>query len=169
MFGQSYANLEDVYNPETLKRQENQYKKIVSDISSFNRRSGVKDYSYTTKRSPRKESFTDKVVPVNMTKVDEVDNMNLDDLEKMIDNHSRKQQKKVTPTSKTSCDNFLEHIKTCKSCRAYVMEKFAVSPEKSESDKNREEMLDIAIYILTGVFVLFLLDTFMNLGRFLKK
>ena len=163
MFGQSYANLEDVYNPVTLKRQENKYKKIVSDISSFNRRSGQRDYSYSTRRSPMKESFTNKVA-----KVDNVDNMNLDDLEKMIDSYSRP-SKKVIPSSNSSCDDFLEHIKTCKSCRAYVTEKFAVTPEKSESDKNREEMLDIAIYILTGVFVLFLLDSFMNLGRFLKK
>lgn len=163
MFNTSYASLEEVYNPILLKKQQNKYNKIVSDISSFNKRSGRKDYSMTTRYEPKKESFTN-----NIAKIDNVDNMNLDDLEKMIDSYS-KPGKKVIPSSRLSCDNFLEHIKTCKSCRAYVMEKFSISPEKTESEKNREEMLDIAIYILTGVFVLFLLDTFLNLGKFLKK
>lgn len=161
MFGASYANLEEVYNPITLRNQANQYKKIINDISSFNSRGKERDYSFTTRRKPKKEAFTNKVGT-------ELDQMNLDDLEKMIDSYN-KPEKKVTPTSKSTCDNFLEHIKTCKSCRAYVMENFASKTVKSDSDKNREEMLDIAIYILTGVFILFLLDTFMGLGKFLKR
>ena len=48
------------------------------------------------------------------------------------------------------------------------MNKMNLSPKTSE-DKKREDMLDVAIYILTGVFVLFLLDSFMNLGKYLKR
>ena len=158
MFNTSYASLEEVYNPITLKKQQNKYNSIINDISSFNKRE-----AFTTRKSPMKEAFTNKV-----SKNDNVDNVNLDDLEKMIESYN-KPTTRVTPSSKSSCDDFLEHIKTCESCRAYVTEKFSVAPEKTESEKNREEMLDIAIYILTGVFVLFLLDTFMNLGRFLKR
>ena len=160
MFGVSYASLNEVYNTNTIKKQQNKYNKILKDISSYNKRTGDIDYSFTTRQKPKKEAFTNKV--------ENLDNMNLDDLEKMIDTYD-KPQKKLSSTTRSSCDNFLEHIKTCKSCKAYVMENFTSIPKKSESDKNREEMLDIAIYILTGVFVLFLLDSFMNLGRFLKK
>ena len=75
---------------------------------------------------------------------------------------------KVTPSEESECLRFLNHISKCEKCRKFIIKKFNIQPENPEQ-KNREEMLDIAIYILTGVFVLFLLDSFMNLGKYLKR
>ena len=54
------------------------------------------------------------------------------------------------------CGDIIEHVMKCKKCRNYMAKKFRNS---------ENENLDIAIYGLSGVFVLFLLDMFSKMKK----
>ena len=54
------------------------------------------------------------------------------------------------------CGNIIEHVMKCKKCRDYMAKKFRNS---------ENENIDIAIYGLSGVFVLFLLDMFSKMKK----
>lgn len=58
------------------------------------------------------------------------------------------------------CASFIKHISKCKKCRAEMQRKFGGS--------THDDMMDIAIYALTGVFVLILIEVFVNIGKRLR-
>ena len=57
-----------------------------------------------------------------------------------------------------NCASFIKHLRTCKKCQRIMKEKYS-------NGGTNEQIIDIAIYGLTGVFILFLLDMFINLGK----
>ena len=67
----------------------------------------------------------------------------------------------------SECSSILKHLAVCEKCRQFIQKKFAPEPKKEEDEEEEEndEYLDLAIYIITGVFVLFLLDLLMKFGK----
>ena len=73
------------------------------------------------------------------------------------------------------CDNFLEHFLECENCKRKVNQILDIHDTSSsqsliEKFTNMEDnYLDIFIMILTGIFIIFILDCFVRLGRNFKR
>lgn len=67
----------------------------------------------------------------------------------------------------SECSTILKHLSACAKCREFIRKKFYSDskPEKKEEESENDEYLDLAIYIVTGIFVLFVLDMLMKFGR----
>ena len=168
----NYASLDEIYDTKTLQVKKNNYNEIMRNLTEKNSRDkrmtsenmgepqGMSRSDYTT--YSKVENFTDEIEPSYENE--------LEQLTKSIDKKYNKEPQHiiVKEDEESECLRFLSHVSKCEKCRNFIIKKFNIQPESPEQ-KNREEMLDIAIYILTGVFVLFLLDSFMNLGKYLKK
>jgi len=62
------------------------------------------------------------------------------------------------------CMDVLEHIKTCKVCQSKIIQENKNNNPLSLPDN----VLDILLYTITGIFILFLLDIVMRVGKNLK-
>ena len=51
----------------------------------------------------------------------------------------------------SECSTLLKHLSKCEKCRTFVQNKFAPTPDDKEKKEN-DEYLDLAIYIVTGIF-----------------
>ncbi len=73
-------------------------------------------------------------------------------------------------TKDINCGHLLEHLAKCPKCRLYLEKHFGKQEniQKYIQRKREDQFLDIAIYIVTGIFILFLLDIFVRLGKFMK-
>jgi hypothetical protein len=160
-----YASLEEVYDKNTLEAKQNDYDDVIKNLIDQNKRQG---YIETEKHEP---SGLDRSKFTKFQKVENYTN-ELDQLEKLIDTKYNKpeepQEIKINMKEEPDCLKILDHISKCAKCRQFIIEKFEIKPEDPK-EKSKEEMLDIVIYILSGVFVLYLLESFVNLGKFLKK
>lgn len=73
------------------------------------------------------------------------------------------------------CDKFLEHFLECSNCKRKIDKILDINniPQKEsfiESFKNMDDnYLDIFILILIGIFVIFVLDCFVRLGKNFRK
>jgi len=141
----SYAFLDDVYDTRISSNLDNDYNEIVKNILGV---SPSNKYNLTKKEQPK--DFTNKVEEV---KVEEK-------VEKKIENF------KNEPTIK-DCEDFIKHLEKCRKCRMMLIKKFKL--DKNPEDYKREEYLDIVIYGLTGIFLLFLIDIILNFGKKLGK
>ena len=54
------------------------------------------------------------------------------------------------------CSSILKHLSHCEKCREFVRGKFA--PIRETEENKDDEYLDLAIYIVTGIFILFIID-----------
>ena len=69
----------------------------------------------------------------------------------------------------SECSSILKHLSQCEKCRQFVKQKFAPSRpihKEEEEEEENDEYLDLAIYVITGIFILFLLDMLL---KFTKK
>jgi hypothetical protein len=159
----SFAFLSDVYND----KDENDYGLIVNNILNVNEEPGLK-----------KDKFT-RFTPAN-DQSNELNYSNLDDMSKLIEkkyNKKKKEKKeiakKIEPKKENfeneikQCEKFLEHLEKCSRCRQFLIKKFKL--DKNPEDMKREQYLDLAIFTLSGVFILFLLDIVLNFGKSLNK
>lgn len=161
-----YASLDEIYDKNTLEMKQNNYDEVIKNLIEQNKRQG---YIENDKHEPaglNRSKFT------TYQKVENYTN-ELDELEKLIDEKYNKpdekpQEIKIKMKEENDCLKILDHISKCEKCRKFIIEKFEINP-KDPKEKGKEEMLDIVIYILSGIFVLYLLDSFMSLGKFLKK
>jgi len=76
-------------------------------------------------------------------------------LEKIGLVEKKKENFESSPT-KVNCDSVMEHVKNCIECRDLILQNYG----KSQGD----ELMDIVIYAITGIFVIFLLDMFFKRG-----
>jgi hypothetical protein len=60
----------------------------------------------------------------------------------------------------TNCDAFIDHVRKCSKCRAKI------TPDTPYSIP--EHVIDTLLYIITCIFILFVLDLFVRLGGLLK-
>ncbi len=76
-----------------------------------------------------------------------------------------------------SCGKFLEHFLDCESCKKKVNQILDVKNDHSVVEKfgtslmggMDDNYLDIFVLILTGIFIIFILDCFVRLGRNFKR
>ena len=186
-----YASISEVYDTNTLQQRENKYNSIIENLTKTNQRerqygsrnisipdpiqtgNNYMDYENVSASLGKKRSkFTTYKNVENFSNNLEEDKL-LKGIEDKIDReynspNSKKEYITLKDNEDTDCLKFLDHISKCEKCREFIIKKFKLT-EATPEQKNREYMLDIAIYILTGVFVLFLLDSFMNLGKYIRK
>jgi len=55
------------------------------------------------------------------------------------------------------CKDVLEHIKTCKVCQSKII--------KDQAFTLSDNVLDMLLYTITGIFILFLLDIVLRIGK----
>jgi len=157
----SFAFLSDVYND---NKDDNDYGLIVNNILNVDKEPGLK------------KEFT-RFNPVD-DQSNELNYSNLDDMSKLIEkkynekkeNEGQKKnegQKENFENEIKQCENFLEHLEKCSRCRQFLIKKFKL--DKNPEDMKREQYLDLAIFTLSGVFILFLLDIVLNFGKNLNK
>ena len=167
----NYASLDELYNnpinsrrPNTENNYDNIIKKIVYSQKNDKNKTNIPDPSGNDENYLNYKDFGD------------FDNdFQPNDLEKKIENFENKKEEDTISIDLDDLDNenekcvkFLDHVSKCEKCRKFIMKKLNLTT-KTKEDKQKEEMLDIVIFILTGIFVLFLLDSFMNLGKYIKK
>ena len=70
----------------------------------------------------------------------------------------------------SDCGHLIEHLAQCPKCRLYLEKHFGGqgNAQKYINKKREDQLLDIAIYVATGIFILFLLDIFVRLGKFVS-
>jgi hypothetical protein len=157
----SFAFLDDVYNDDKILKNEKNYGLIVNDILNTDDNPGLK-----------KQKFT-RFTPVNDND-SELNYSNLEDMSKYIANKYEKNIKKTKKIKKKEkkenfkneikdCEDFIAHLSKCSRCRQFLIKKLKL--DKKPDDIKREQYLDLAIFSLSGVFLLFLLDMVLNLGK----
>lgn len=162
----NYASISEIYNQPTLSERKNSYDYIIKNLTNTQKSEPSKniplpigDNRYTTYK--KVENFSNSLESDTVKAIE-------DKIDREYNNPEKQYITMMTKEEDIECANFLNHIAKCEKCREFIIKKFNLTP-KTSADKNREEMLDIAIYILTGVFVLFLLDSFMSLGKYIKR
>jgi hypothetical protein len=65
----------------------------------------------------------------------------------------------------SECSSILLHLSQCEKCRKFVQSKFAPPKKIEDEEEENDEYLDLAIYIVTGIFILFILDMLMKFGK----
>jgi hypothetical protein len=63
------------------------------------------------------------------------------------------------------CMSVLEHVKKCKICQSKIIEERGKSENLFSLSDN---FLDILLYTISGIFILFLLDTVLRIGKSLR-
>jgi len=167
----NYASLDEIYDTQTLQVKKNNYNEVMKNLTQKNQRDQrMSAENVGEPQAASRSSYTGYGKIENFTSEQPNYTNELDQLTQSIDKKYNKEPEviQIKEDEESECLRFLSHISKCEKCRNFIIKKFNIQPENPEQ-KNREEMLDIAIYILTGVFVLFLLDSFMNLGKYLKR
>jgi len=172
-----YASINEVYGDnfgktkrnEKREVRENNYSTITENITKYNE--PQPDSSFGSK-------LEDFYGDMSQNKLVEDDG---DDFEYLYEDDSddesdfeidedEEKTERFTGAAKNSCSKMLFHLSKCSKCRKYVMEKFQIEKQEVSIAKKstRDELLDIAIYIITGIFILFLLDIIVRLGKNLR-
>lgn len=191
----SYAYIDDVYDS-NFSQLENDYNKIVENILGINKNKKQENKKQENKNKESNIEKTNKnytrkiIVPEFTNKISsdyydynqEQKNIDLNDIEKtskyIQNKYDNKNQKKIEkignkenfnnkePTLK-ECEDFLIHLEKCSHCRMFLIKKFNL--DKKPEDIKREKYLDIVIFALSGIFMLFLVDIILDFGKKLKK
>ena len=155
----SFAYLDDIWN------DEKDYGLIVNNILNVNDEPGLK-----------KENFT-RYTPVT-DQSNELNYSNIENMSEYIEKkyNKKKEEKKENKKIKKKenfkneieqCEEFIKHLSKCSRCRQLLIKKLKLN--KNPEDIKREQYLDLVIFTLSGVFVLFLLDMVLNFGKSLNK
>ena len=161
----SFAYLDDLYKDDD---NEKDYGLIVDNILNVDDNPGLKKQKLT------------RFTPVNDNS-SELNYSNLEDMSEFIANKYEKdiqKNKKIKKINKKvkkenfeneikQCEDFIEHLASCSRCRQFLIKKLKL--DKKPDDIKREQYLDLAIFSLSGVFLLFLLDMVLNLGKSLNN
>lgn len=147
-----YSLLSDIHDglyDSEIKPSKNNYKQLDSDLI------GVPEQ--------RHQQFTP------YSELDE-ETQSLDDISKVID---LKYNDNISAEDDKYHQDAINHILTCPACRREALEKMELDYKEDfvslPSLKNADDQVfDIVIYVLTGVFFIFILNLFLKLGKLLK-
>lgn len=98
------------------------------------------------------------------------------DTSSQIDVHSNLVDAEL-PSEKVSCTNALKHIETCSRCKKKLMKRYRkLKTELVEDFANHSKSItitknnqsDVVIMVALGVFIIFVLDIFVRLGKYLS-
>ena len=103
-----------------------------------------------------------------------LDGISTDDLDKITGDIDKKYNKNL---EEETHNVYMDHVLNCPECRKEVLrilqEKEYGAPKTSGGNEEftlpeNDQIFDIIIYILTGVFVLFTLNMFLKLGKLIR-
>lgn len=170
-----YAPLDEIKDPyyeqDFMKKHSNE--KAMQDVTNFNNMHGIpltgyenymaqylgsdfesplqKEHSHN--QVSNREKYTRKpVLSEHSNKLKKVEHFNSSHVDEDY-------LEDLTEDSK--CIKLIKHLSKCKKCRNLLQKKFP----KTTQQKDKEEILDVTIYILTGGFTLLLLDLLMKLKK----
>lgn len=89
--------------------------------------------------------------------------------------YAEEEQPLATAEAKRGCMNVAQHLDGCKECRSRLEHIFrkitggAAQQVKSGLQKGGSSLLDIMMLVGIGIFVIFVLDAFVRLGRYLTS
>ena len=151
----SYAVLSEVW-PDFI--HSNKFKKYVNTLPKNIVNNLIESAETRGGNKYRKNTIKTQVEPIMYEKSRDHP---VDHKEKKIEKFSNLQLGKY----QTECSSILQHLSQCSKCRKFVQSKFAPQKPETEEDEENDEYLDLAIYIVTGIFVLFILDMLMKFGK----
>ncbi len=161
----SYCSLEEAWGTEYA----NLYKKDDNMLTAMPKKSVNPDDNILKDRSLTKVS-----TPLDKDMGNYYMNKK-DELQEPTGSHNQRQENFESGgalCSMLSCDKFLEHFLDCTDCKKRVNQILDINPNKSlvENFRNLDDnYLDIFILVLTGIFVIFILDCFVRLGKNFRK
>jgi hypothetical protein len=177
----NYAPLEEIednyYDESLMKRQ--QTDKFITDIQNFNNMHGIpltgyeqymEQYLHNDFMSPIEKERSLKPRTPKQTKKEQYTRKpelrelsNRVDRKKEVEHFTSDEHAELLEdlTEDSKCIRLIKHLSKCSKCRTLLQKKFP----KTKQEKNKEEMLDVTIYILTGGFTLLMLDLLMKLKR----
>ncbi len=181
MFASFGAPLDTAYG--SMPRKKNNYKTINTDLKRKNQRSNK---YFNEDNSLKSDDQVSIPIPMDYENVVHSRYQDVKPLQPNMNNNQELIEKVVKKmeepkkehfgtinmetfsTDSFDCQKMLAHVANCEKCRKFLMKKLKVSPQ-TQQDKEREDMLNLVIYAMTGIFILFLLDAFMSLGKMLRK
>ena len=162
-----YASLSEIYgasfaNSLQDKPTMNKYDEITNNIVNYN-----KDTQYSVEGNKNIENFYD----IDQENLENLDSDSDSDSDSDDEEEENYQDEPFGNQDSQYCNRFLYHLSICGKCREFIRKKFGSERKIVEVPRksNQDEFLDIALYIITGIFMLFLLDLFLKLGKFLGK
>ena len=157
-----FASIQEVYGNEFGKddsslKNKNNYQNIHKNIVNYN-----KQYS---------DKELEEFIPNISNTIDAYNNGVTDNFyndDEIIDLPETNKNKKEENNKCTNCNDFIKHIINCPKCKMFL-EKYYSKKSNIVPEKREDKFLDIAIYVMSGIFILVLLDIFVRLGKFVKK
>ncbi len=149
----SYASLDEVF-PDWNKQgdsteDDNMYKDITNNIVDYNKTDQVAaQYRSDIENFENYKNFED-------SDSDSDDDWQENEIEEFENDQAEDK----------NCSKFLYHLSVCKKCRGFAKQKFGSERIIETKKTKRDEFLDIAIYIITGIFILFLLDILVKIKK----
>ena len=126
-------------------------KKEQKRQQEFSRFPEVKDYTYNNSVEAHLKYQDERAEKENREKIAGKENFN------------------SKPMTDMNCEEIIKHALGCPSCKQMLIEQFQKDDSLTLKSKQNNDSLDIIIYTLSGIFLLFLMNTFIKLGRSLKK
>ncbi len=165
----SYSSLLEAYGQDfvdsvTKSQLTNKYQDITNNIVNYNQTSIPSEYSANQSKD-NIENFYD----IDQENLNNLDNDS--DSESDSDDEESYKDEPFDNMDRDYCNKFLYHLSICSRCREFVKKRFGSGKKIIEMPRksNQDEFLDIALYIITGIFMLFLLDIFLKLGKYLGR
>lgn len=128
-------------------------------------------------KKPREYQHQQRYYPHDLERFENVEKLSIDpDLQ--ADDLDSAQDQLYTPDYRVSCEQYLKHIKHCPRCKEeirIIILKAAKKESKKEAKKERSsrvkesDLKNMAMFIIGGIFLILLMDTFMKLGQMYKK
>ncbi len=158
----SFCSLEEAWGPHYA----NLYKKEDSMLTSMPSTDNNIDKTILKDRN-----LTEISKPVDKTLIDK----NIDKEMKKYYLNKKDEIEGEKSCETTNCNKFLEHFLDCEDCKKKINQILDIndtSRDKSIIEKFGnidDNYLDIFIMILTGIFIIFILDCFVRLGKNFRK
>jgi len=100
---------------------------------------------------------------------DMINDMSDEDIYHSYEQEIKKQEKKVkkektieTFSNVVTCGDIETHFNNCTRCQRKMKNRYA------KLDDSKKKMIDIVMFLLIGILLLFILDIFVRLGKMLK-
>ena len=153
-----FASIKEVYGDDfvvTTQQQPFIYKSMLNNNEKYSPESIDKEVeNFVSEYSNKLENYED------------LENLYEEDFEedKVIEGFGNE------TNTDSDCGHLIEHLAQCPKCRLYLEKHFGGqgNAQKYINKKREDQLLDIAIYVATGIFILFLLDIFVRLGKFVS-